>query len=182
MGDKKKNELDASKNAIKALNLEGEVSACIIDRAIKFGCLSLTKWRMGGKEVTEYEGNRLGVLELTIRRNGKKDETRFEYGYCTDEKNRIWEVLPREVAVKKKLELISVATQRPTREDLCPISVWVNNINGVVCFQYPFVIKSCTPNASDTVTKLYSHLTLWERLVVFFRGVNDNKLELMNRI
>lgn len=173
--------LAASKNAIKALNLEGEVSACIIEPAIKFGCLSLTEWRMGGKEVTTYEGKRLGVLKLTIRRNGG-EETRFEYGYCTDEKNRIWEVLPIEVAVKKKLELISVATQRPTREVLCPNIVLVNKNNGVVCFQYPFVIKSCTTNASDTVTKLYSHLTLWERLVVFFRGVNDNKLELMNRI
>jgi len=182
MDRKREKELVASENAIKALNLEGEVSACIIDRAIKFGCLSLTEWRMGGKEVTTYKGKRLGVLKLTILRNGKKEETRFEYGYCTDEKDQIWEVLPKEVAVEKKLQLISVATQRPTRSDLCPISVWVNKKNGVVCFQYPFVIKSCTTNASDTVTKLYSHLTLWERLVVFFRGVHDGKLELMNRI
>jgi len=179
MDDKQKKMLVASENAKKVLNL-GEVNVCI-EPAIKFGCLSLTKWRMGGKKVTTYEGKRLGVLKLTIRRNGR-EERRFEYGYCTDEKDLIWEVLPREVAFEKKLQLISVATQRPTREHLCPISVWVNNINGVVCFQYPFVIKSCTTNASDTVTKLYSHLTLWERLVVFFRGVNDNKLELMNRI
>lgn len=180
MDDKQKKKL-ASENAKKALNLGEEVSVSI-KPAIKFGCLSLTEWRMGGKKVTEYEGNRLGVLELTIRRNGKKEETRFEYGYCTDEKDLIWEVLPEEVAFEKKLELISVATQRPTREDLCPISVWVNKNNGVVCFQYPFVIKSCTTNASDTVTKLYSHLTLWERLVVCFRGVVDNELELMNKI
>jgi len=177
--DKEKKMLAASENAKKVLNL-GEVNVCI-ERPIKFGCLSLTKWRMGGKKVTTYEGKRLGVVELIIRRNGR-EERRFEYGYCTDEKDLIWEVLPKEVADEKKLELISVATQRPTRSDLCPISVRVNKKNGVVCFQYPFVIKSCTTNASDTVTKLYSHLTLWERLVMCFRGVDDDKLELMNKI